>query len=211
MKARELMFSPCSLVEIRKFVETYHYSHSVNGVKITQCFKAEYDGEIVGGIIYGQLSTTAWKKFGKTENEVLELRRLVLIDEAERNSESMFIGYTLKWLKGHLSFVKVVVSYADPNYGHTGIIYKASNFTFTGISAKDTGYRDIATGKTYHSRALRTKYKGRYKPFVMVLRDKLAKGELEQIELKGKYCYVYPIQRKKRQKNKIISLDNLGK
>lgn len=208
MKANELIFNACPLPAIRGFVEREHYSHNVNGVKITQCFKAEYKDKIVGGIIYGQLSTTAWKKFGKIESDVLELRRLILVDEAERNSESRFIGYSLKWIRRYLPSVKVVVSYADPNHGHSGVVYKASNFVYMGITGKDKGFRDISTGKIYHSRALRTKYKGKFKPFVVLLRDKLQKGLLEEVPLQGKHCYVYNIQRRKRQKNKIISLDN---
>jgi hypothetical protein len=31
---------------------------------------------LVGAALFGQLSTTAWKKFGSAESEVLELRRL---------------------------------------------------------------------------------------------------------------------------------------
>ena len=61
------------------------------------------------------------------------------------------------------------------------------------MSGKDRGFRDIETGKTYHSRALRTKYKGDYKPFVKVLRDKLSKGILVPFELPRKYCYTYSL------------------
>ena len=49
----------------------------------------------------------------------------------QKNTESYFIGKTLKmlrrdWLKG------IVVSYADKEYGHSGVIYKASNFKMVG-------------------------------------------------------------------------------
>lgn len=198
IKARNLVIQPCELAEIRDFVEKHHYSHNVNGVKITQCFRVMHEGTLVGGVIFGQMSTTAWKKFSENECEVLELRRLVLIDEAGRNSESRVIGTCLRWIKKNIKHVNVIVSYADTMYGHIGTIYKASNFEYMGLSAKDKGYRDIDTGKIYHSRALRTKYKGKYKPFVVKLRDKLDNGLLEKIELSGKHCYIYRLQSKKR-------------
>lgn len=91
--------------------------------------------------------------------------------------------------------MNIVVSYADPNYGHIGTIYKASNFQYMGVSASDIGYKDTESGKVYHSRALRTKYKGEYKPFVKVLRIKKDLGLLKEIKLAGKHCYVYSFKR----------------
>ena len=193
MKARELITEACDLKDIRVFVETHHYSRSVNGVKIRQCFKVMHEGRLVGGVIFGALSTTAWKKFGTAETDVLELRRLVLLDEAARNSESRVVGFCLRWVKQNIPEVRIVVSYADPAHGHTGVIYRASNFKYVGKSASDKGFTDIETGKTYHSRALRTKYKGHYKPFVCRLRQKQKNGLLVETVLPGKHCYTYEI------------------
>lgn len=194
IKARELVIAPCELKEVRGFVEENHYSHNINGVKVSYCFKVTHEGVLIGGVIFGAMSTTAWKRFADKESEVLELRRLVLSDCALRNSESRTIGYCLRWLKLNAKGVRVVVSYADPRYGHEGTIYKASNFKHVGMSGQDTGFFDPETGKTFHSRALRTKYKGEYKPFVKVLRDKKERGLLEPVVLPPKYCYVYELR-----------------
>lgn len=191
MKPKQLIISPCELNEVRDFIEKNHYSHNVNGVKVTQCFSIKHGEELVGGALFGQMSTTAWKKFGDSEKEVLELRRLVLCDSAERNSESYVVGWCLRWIKKNISEVKIIVSYADPKYNHSGTIYKASNFKFVGESGKDNGFVDSITGKVYHSRSLRTKYKGEYKPYVKVLREKLEKGILIPIELPRKLCFTY--------------------
>lgn len=202
LKARELRISPCELAQIRRFVETHHYSHNVNGVKISHCFRVEFGGKLVGGVIFGALSTTAWKRFADSEEKVMELRRLVLLDEAGRNSESRVVGWCLRWLKKHAPAIEVVVSYADPAHGHSGVIYRASNFQHVGMSAADKGFRDPETGKTYHSRALRTKYNGDFKPFVKKLRAKHEAGLLEVVELPGKHCYTYAMKAK-RQNEKL--------
>lgn len=195
MKARELLIEPCELKHIRSFVEQNHYSRSVNGVKIKQCFKVMYGDIIVGAVIFGALSTTAWKKFSAKEQSVLELRRLVLLDEVGHNSESRVVGFCLRWIKRNIPQTQTIVSYADPAFGHQGTIYRASNFKYVGMTASDKGFTDPETGKTYHSRALRTKYKGRYKPFVMRLREKQEKGLLLETTLPGKHCYVYDFKR----------------
>ena len=194
IRPKELSVLPCERKEIKSFIEKYHYSKSINGVKSSFCFKVLFNSHIVGAVLFGQLSTTAWKKFSNSEEEVLELRRLVLLDEAGKNCESRVISQCLKHIKRYCNTVKCIVSYADPNYGHTGVIYRASNFKFVGMSGKDKGFMDKETGRLYHSRALRTKYKGEYKPFVKKLREKLEAGLLEPIQLKPKYCYVYYVR-----------------
>lgn len=199
MKPKDLIIIPCPVKDVRWFIETNHYSKNINGVKITQCFKITHNQKLVGAVLFGQMSTTAWKKFGESESEVLELRRLVLLDECGKNSESYVVGFCLRWIYKKIPSVKTIVSYADPMHGHSGIIYKAANFTFSGRTSDDKGYYDPENGKTYHSRALRTKYKGQFKPFVKKLREKLRLGILEPITLKGKYCYIYKFkQRPKR-------------
>mgnify|MGYP000070690684 CR=1 FL=1 len=55
MKARELGIEPCGVKEVRTFIEANHYSKSINGVKITQCFKVLYQGGLVGAVLFGQL------------------------------------------------------------------------------------------------------------------------------------------------------------
>ena len=199
IKARDLFISPCNATNVgfRSFIKRHHYSKSINGVKITQCFKVEYKEKIVGAVLFGQLSTTSWKKFGKSEAEVLELRRLVLLDECGKNSESRVVGFCLRWISKNLKNVKVIVSYADPMHGHSGVIYRASNFIFLGMTPDDKGFYDPESNKIYHSRAMRTKYKGEYKPFTERLRAKLKSGLLKEIILKGKFCYIYKIKKEK--------------
>jgi len=203
IKARELVISLCDVKDIKDFIEENHYSHNINGVKIKFCFKVEYNATLVGGVIFGALSTTAWKKFANEEKKVLELRRLVLVDNAGKNSESRVIGSCLRVIKNNDKDVEVIVSYADPHHGHEGIIYKASNFTHVGMSGKDNGFIDNETGKIYHSRALRTKYKGEYKPFVKKLREKLENGLLTPIPLPPKHCFVYWFNRKNTKQKEV--------
>ena len=107
IKARDLEISSCLVSEIREFIETNHYSHNINGVKISCCFKVEYDNELVGAILFGMMSTTAWKKFSSIESEVLELRRLVLLDKAGRNSESRVVGFTINWIKRNMGGLRL--------------------------------------------------------------------------------------------------------
>lgn len=147
--------------------------------------------EIIGAMIYGRLAmANAFKKYGDNENEVIELRRLCCVDNTPKNTESYFIGRTLRWLKQNTN-IKVVVSYADPEYGHSGIIYQASNFTFKGKTA--AGKVIMWNGKKYHDKAIRTKYNGRLKPFAIKLKDALENKEAFYKKTTGKNIYIYKL------------------
>lgn len=184
---------------VKDFIEEHHYSQNINGIKSTFCFSLlDQEDVIVGACVFGQMSTTAWKKFSDKESDVIELRRLCLLDSAPRNTESWFVSRCIKYIKKNSS-VNVIVSYADPYYNHVGYIYQASNFLFLGETPKDKVLLDKDTMKTYHSRALRTKYNGKLKPFAKRLQDKQNNGELEEIIVPGKYCYVFPLSKEKKE------------
>lgn len=180
---------PVDRVEIREFIETWHYSGSINGLMSVHCFGLYApEGSLVGGMIYGGLGmANAWKKYGERIEDVLELRRLACIDDTPRNAESFFIGKTLRWLKKNTK-VKTIVSYADANYGHSGVIYQATNFEHRGMTAP--GRVIIHEGRKYHDKAVRTKYKGELKPFARRLKDALDRGDAYYEKQVPKHIYV---------------------
>jgi hypothetical protein len=180
----------CNIKEIKDFVEKWHYSKSINGLSCKHCFKLVYKDKIVGAMIFGRMSmVNQWKKYGNKESEVIELRRLCCIDSTPKNTESFFISKCLKMIKKYN--YKIIVSYADPTYNHVGTIYKASNFTYVGRTAK--GKLIIYKDKIYHDHAIRTKYKGKLKPFAEKLKKALEENEAKYIKTEGKYIYVYKL------------------
>ena len=179
--------------DITHFIETHHYSKNINGCITDYCFALYDDTKMIGAMFYGRMAMkNQWKKFGNSIYEVTELRRLCCIDDTPKNTESYFIGKTLRWLKKNTD-IKIVVSYADEEYGHTGIIYKASNFEY--IGNKKGAKIVIYNGKKYHDRALRNKYKGKLKPFAVRLNEALKNGEAIFRESKDKHCYIYRLKK----------------
>lgn len=192
MKVKEFEVHLCERSEITAFIEANHYSKNINGCIADYCFKLTYNNEIIGAMFYGRMAmANQWKRFGEKESDVIELRRLCCIDDTPRNTESYFIGKTLRYLKKNTT-LKTVVSYADQEYGHTGVIYRASNFEYRGFKkgAKVIMYND----KQYHDKAIRTKYKGQLKPFAQRLKDALDNGEAYYKNTAGKHTYVYELR-----------------
>lgn len=180
---------------ITRFIEDNHYSGNVNGCSMDYCFALYRENQLIGAMFYGRMAMAGqWKRFGADEKDVIELRRLVCVDDTPKNTESYFIGATLRWLKANTD-IKAVVSYADSDFGHTGIVYRASNFKLEGVrgGTKVIEYQ----GRTYHDKSLRSKYKGELKPYALRLREALETGEAQYRLKKCKYCYVYNIRRNK--------------
>lgn len=124
----------CSL----RFVEQHHYTHSVKGMTPVYCFLIRHRKResILGAAIFGipaQVQTLC-KYNEKGALRLLELRRLVLLDIAPKNSESYILGIIFRLLKK--KGIQRILSYADPNEKridhpdgkHTGLIYRATGF-----------------------------------------------------------------------------------
>jgi len=180
---------PVAVSVVRPFIERNHYSGSINGCKVSMAFALYQEGELVGAVLFGPLSTTAWKRYGANEQDVVELRRLVCLDRCQKNTESWLISRCLKVLKKETAY-KICVTYADPYHGHRGTIYQAANWNYEGQTASDVLLK-TPEGRLYHSRALRTKYKGDYKPFVKRLRKLQEDGLLIEVKVPGKHIYTY--------------------
>ena len=195
VKVTEFNVNLCVRDEIVAFIEKWHYSKDINGIISDYCFKLSNKNEMIGAAIFGKMAmANQWKRFSQNESDVIELRRLCCIDKTPKNTESFFIGAMLRWLKKHTP-LKVVVSYADKEYGHQGIIYKASNFQCLGSrSGADVILFD---GKSYHDKAIRTKHNGELKPFAIDLKKAIDRGDAVYKKTAGKVTYVYELRRNK--------------
>ena len=142
---------------VRKFLKRWHYSDYVNiQAKHTFCLFREGNfgiPEMVGVCIYTRPAgpSAGQSYYPEAPDKVLELRRLCLIDATPKNAESFFVSRTIKWLKGNTDW-EFILSYADMEQGHTGVIYRASNFEYLGV----TGIGKIleVDGKRFHIRTL---------------------------------------------------------
>ena len=190
---REYKVILCDRKQIVAFVEHWHYSKNVNGLTTDYCFKLlDADGNMIGAMIYGKIAmANVWKKYVKNESELIELKRLCCIDNTLKNTESYFIGHTLRWLKKNTK-IKTVISYADTTYSHEGTIYKASNFVHCGMTAK--GKVIMHEGKRYHDKTIRTKYKGNLKPFAIKIKEALKNGNAKYVDTLGKHIYLYGLR-----------------
>ena len=187
---------------VAKFTEKHHYSHNVNGVQSLYHFGLYREGNfglptMIGAMMYAypSMPATAAKYNPINSDKCLELRRLVCIDDTPKNTESYFIGKTLRWLKQNTD-MEVIVSFADQHYGHSGIIYKATNFEYYGETAK--GSILMVDGKEMHSRSMNQIHR----PYSREINRRYKAGDKNIFwkNTKPKHIYVYYLTKKiKRQ------------
>lgn len=178
--------------EIRKFVEKWHYSKSCKSQKPIHIFEMRYKstGILAGVAIYGQpIGRNSVNHYGN----VIELRRLCLIDKARYNSESFFIAKTIKWLKMNTNYT-AVLSYSDPNVGHSGTIYKASNFDYLGKQKSTNPVIYVYKGKKYHARQVYQRGRaGVYTPKAKVLQTAIKQNKAGVIKQEKKDIFLYKL------------------
>ena len=197
MSVKNYTVEICERKEIKEFIEEWHYSHSINGLMSDYCFKLMDGDKLIGAMIYGRMAmANVWKKYGDKKEDSIELRRLCCIDDTPKNTESYFIGQTMKWLIKNTK-IKTIVSYADPEYGHEGVIYQATNFDLIGKTS--VGRVIMFNGRKYHDKSIRTKYKGELKPFAQKIKNALDEGDAYYKKTKGKNIYVYNLSKRRKQ------------
>ena len=113
-----------------------HYAKRIP--PISYAFGIYKGSQLVGVVTYGTPVSSALRVGvcgEKWIDNVIELNRLCCNNE--KNVASTLVGRSLQMLPKPL----VVVSYADTEQGHVGYVYQATNFVYTGLSAKRTDWK----------------------------------------------------------------------
>lgn len=127
------------------FLLNIHYAKRIPSISYAYGL---FDGEeLIGVCTFGSpASPSLCKGVMGEENKslVIELNRLCL-KYNRKNEASYLVSNAIKLLPKP----KVIVSYADTDKNHLGVVYQATNFMFTGTSKPRT---DMASADGKHSR-----------------------------------------------------------
>ena len=135
--------------QAEEFVTKKHYSR--RAPIFWEGFGLVIDGMIEGVAVYGQPSPPIQRHaFKERDFRLYELSRVVVQTDM-KNAASFLVGRSLQMLSEKPC---AVVSYADSEWGHCGIIYQATNWAYTGSTVShDHAY--IVDGKRVHPMTLR--------------------------------------------------------
>lgn len=176
---------------VEEMIEEEHYLHRYAPISYNFGLFNRKTKDILGVASYGTPASSSLRKgvCGEEERmEVIELMRLWTNDKTPRNTESYLIGNTIPKVDKD-----IIVSYADPNAGHIGYVYQATNWLYTGISNKTDTW--ILDGEEKHSHTITDRFS----------RDEIHKmkkeGRLEVVKnYSGKHRYIYLNCNKRRKR-----------
>lgn len=150
-----------------------------------------FDNDILLGVIcYGTPSSAPLRSgiCGKEEaKNVIELTRLWVDDVLPKNTESWLIAQTLKLIDK-----EIVVSFADTKQNHVGVIYQATNWIYTGLSAKHTDW--TIAGISLHGQTIADKHTA--KQIRKIYGDRFS---LKERSRKHRYVYFNGSRKRKKQ------------
>jgi len=180
-------------------VVAHHYMHRKAPCSVAYgLFHKDDPISCLGVVVYGvSASNTLLRGIcGSDEAQnVYELTRLWVDDIVPKNGESFLIGNTLKLLDK-----EIVVSYADSSQNHVGIVYQATNFLYTGLSAKFRDPKVIGYENQHH-----TSYANGLSNAEVIA--KFGADNVYFVQRARKHRYVYFNASKKRRKQ-LLSLLN---
>ena len=136
MALEHYSIAPLTYADAMRMVVEHHYLH--RKAPCSAAFGLFAGDDCKGVVCYGTPSSAPLRKgLAGIEHatNVVELTRLWVCDSVPRNGESFLIGRTLP-----LAGKEFVVSYADTAEGHLGVVYQATNWIYTGLSAKRTNW-----------------------------------------------------------------------
>ncbi len=176
-----------------------HYAHRIP--PISYAFGLYENNEMLGCVTYGcPASPSLCEGIAGKHNKsiVLELSRLVF-KRPVKNAPSFLVSQSLKMLPKPT----IVVSFADTGQGHVGYVYQATNFIYTGLSAKHTDWKvngmEHLHGKTMTNMAKNSTGGGK----ADYMREKY-KDDFYLEERSRKHRYIY-ICANKNDKKRLLS------
>lgn len=167
--------APISLAEARIAVEAYHYAKgSSNTAVYTHGLIRVSDNAVVGALIWLPPTRVAAESVDKKNWEkVLGLSRMVIFPGVPKNAGSFLISKSVDLIRKDGRF-KTLLTYADESQGHTGQVYRASNWEYLGRTPAYPRWLD-RDGKQISVKATKSRTKSEMEQLGYVMQGKFCK------------------------------------
>jgi hypothetical protein len=189
----ELQIDYCSHKASKYAVERWHYSKTLPVPPLVKIGVWE-NSKFIGVVIFSRgASCNLLKPYGLKQTEGCELTRVAL--NRHKTPVTRIIKIAVLFLKKSSKNLRLIVSFADPKYGHHGGIYQGGNWIYSGCSAKQKEY--FKGGRRLHSRQVSEKGWNIQQGAV---RRTVKPSECRIVNLEGKHRYLMPldVEMKKR-------------
>lgn len=170
----------------------WHYSKSVPVPPLVKVGVWE-NNTYIGVVLFSRgASSNLLKPYRLTTTEGCELTRVAL--NKHETPVTRIIRLSIMFLKKNSPDLRLVVSFADPQYGHHGGIYQGGNWVYCGDTAKGAEYWH--SGKRLHSRQVSEKG---WNIQQGVKRKTVKPSECSVIKTAGKHRYLMPLDKEMKE------------
>lgn len=197
----------CSYAAANFAVKHWHYSRQLPNQKLVKIGVWE-DRRFVGAIVFGDGANPGmFIPYGLRYEEGCELVRIALAPH-HQTTVTRLISISLKFMKRVCPRVRLIVSLADPEFGHHGGIYQGANWIYTGMTEAADEY--IVNGIRMHGRALRSTrstHPRRRVPAsnVMAWARQVLDPKIQRVKGSSKHRYLLPLDDEIRARLKVFA------
>jgi len=158
LRKTEWFVDDISAKDARDFIVQHHYSKGASNTRVySHGLFCRGNGILYGVAIWLPPTRVAAESVNKEFwTKVLSLTRLACHPDAPKNAASFLLAASIKRIKRDGRFVSLV-TYADDRMGHTGAIYRASNWLYAGKTRPTPAWVDPNTGKQVARKSTRSR------------------------------------------------------
>ena len=132
-RRRDYVVEECSHAAALEFITTTHYARGASRTAVhTHRLRRVSDGAMVGAAMWlPPTKVAAQSVAGEQWREVLSLSRLAVSEGEPQNAASLLLGGSMRLVARDERW-STYLTYADTRHGHTGAIYRATNWQYVG-------------------------------------------------------------------------------
>jgi hypothetical protein len=91
--------------------------------------------DLVGAMLLGRPAAREYDA-----DTIMQLHRMFFVDEMPTNTESHGLAMMRKFVRTWFQGIRLLLTYSDPEQGHTGTIYEADGWARLGMTKEVWGY-----------------------------------------------------------------------
>lgn len=147
LSRHEWLVEPCTQAQAREFIENIHYTGGCPNTAVARHALRHVDGGAIQGVALWLPPTkvAAQSVAGEAWRGVLSLSRLCVAPGMPTNAASFLLGRSMRMLDRNTW--PTLLTYADTREGHTGAIYRATNWECLGEVPGSDAWRHRETNE----------------------------------------------------------------
>lgn len=146
----DYVFRDAPFSELAAFIRREHYAKGCSNTAVFAHGLFRED-RLVGAALWLPPTKTCAKTVHEDWKRVLSLSRLAILGSEPQNAASLLIGRSIRAIRRTKRWA-ALVTYADESQGHTGTIYRASNWVDRGVTKPEPRWVD-ANGRQVSRKA----------------------------------------------------------